>query len=38
MTLTDFTYSFGVSTSDIEQANAGSVDELQNGIYFGQEH
>ena len=34
----DFTHSFGVSTGDIEQLNTGSVDELQNGIYFGLAH
>ena len=34
---TDFTHSFGVSISDFEHVNAGSVDELYNRIYFGPE-
>ena len=33
-----FTHSSDLSFVDIEQVNAGSVDELWNGIYFGPEH
>ena len=35
---TDLAYSSGVSVGDFEQVNAGSVDELQNGIYFELDH
>ena len=38
LTLTDFTHSSGVSIDDFEQVNAGSVDELYNGIYIRIEH
>ena len=34
---TDFTHSSGVSISYFEQVNAGSEDDLYNGIYFGPE-
>ena len=35
---TDLTHSSGISIGDFEQVNAGSVDELSNGIYFGPGH
>ena len=30
--------SFGASIGDFKQVNVGSVNQLQNGIYFGSEH
>ena len=33
----DFAHSSGVSIGNFEQVSVGSVDKLQNGIYFGPE-
>ena len=38
LTFSSFTHSSGVFIGDFEQVNIGSVDELQNGIYFEPEH